>query len=78
MIATIGRRVVAMGESNAGGGLRLASVGLQNAKVNPQAYKQLPCTTPRLEEYVSGAILFEETLYRSTTKARLKVDCLNE
>jgi fructose-bisphosphate aldolase class I len=58
MIVALGRNIVAVGESNASGGLRFDSVGLQNTKVNPQAYKQLSCTTPGLGEYVFGAILF--------------------
>jgi fructose-bisphosphate aldolase class I len=67
-----------MDESNATCGLRLASIGLENTEVNRQAYRQLLCTTPGLGEYVSGAILFEETLYQSTTDGKLMVDCLKE
>jgi fructose-bisphosphate aldolase class I len=67
-----------MDESNATCGLRLASIGLDNTEVNRQAYRQLLCTTPGLGEYVSGAILFEETLYQSTTDGKLMVDCLEE
>jgi fructose-bisphosphate aldolase class I len=77
-IATPGRGILAMDESNATCGLRLASIGLDNTEVNRQAYRQLLCTTPGLGEYVSGAILFEETLYQSTTDGKLMVDCLKE
>jgi fructose-bisphosphate aldolase class I len=77
-IATPGRGILAMDESNATCGLRLASIGLENTEVNRQAYRQLLCTTPGLGEYVSGAILFEETLYQSTTDGKLMVDCLKE
>jgi fructose-bisphosphate aldolase class I len=35
-------------------------------------------TTPGLGEYISGAILFEETLYQSTTDGKKFVDCLRE
>jgi fructose-bisphosphate aldolase class I len=61
-----------MDESNATCGLRLASIGLDNTEVNRQAYRQL------LGEYISGAILFEETLYQSTSEGKLMVDCLKE
>jgi fructose-bisphosphate aldolase class I len=77
-IATPGRGILAMDESNATCGLRLASIGLDNTEVNRQAYRQLLCTTPGLGEYISGAILFEETLYQSTSEGKLMVDCLKE
>jgi fructose-bisphosphate aldolase class 1 len=67
-----------MDESNATCGLRLASIGLENTEVNRQAYRQLLVGTPGLGEYVSGAILFEETLYQSTTDGNKMVDVLTE
>lgn len=35
-------------------------------------------TTPGLGEYISGSILFEETLYQSTTDGKKFVDCLKD
>ncbi|KAH7445670.1 hypothetical protein KP509_01G019500 [Ceratopteris richardii] len=67
-----------MDESNATCGKRLASIGLENNEVNRQAYRQLLCTTKGLGQYISGAILFEETLYQSTTDGKRFVDCLKE
>ena len=46
--------------------------------MNRQAYRQLLLTTPGLGEYISGAILFEETLYQSTTDGNKFVDCLRD
>ena len=77
-IASKGRGILAMDESNATCGLRLASIGLENTEVNRQAYRQLLCTTPGLGEYISGAIMFEETLYQSTSDGKKMVDCLSE
>jgi fructose-bisphosphate aldolase class I len=76
-IATKGRGILAMDESNATCGKRLASIGLDNTEENRQAYRQLLINTPGLGEYISGAILFEETLYQNTTDGRSMVDCLN-
>ncbi|KAG0564775.1 hypothetical protein M758_8G134000 [Ceratodon purpureus] len=76
-IASKGRGILAMDESNATCGKRLDSIGLDNTEANRQAYRQLLVTTPGLGEYISGAILFEETLYQSTTDGRTMVDCLN-
>jgi len=67
-----------MDESNATCGKRLASIGLENTEANRQAYRTLLVTVPGLGDYVSGAILFEETLYQSTTDGKKMVDVLVE
>jgi len=77
-IASPGRGILAMDESNATCGKRLASIGLENTEVNRQAWRTLLVTVPSLGEYISGAILFEETLYQSTTDGRKIVDVLIE
>ncbi|XP_042456927.1 fructose-bisphosphate aldolase 1, chloroplastic-like [Zingiber officinale] len=75
-IASPGRGILAVDESNATCGKRLASIGMENTEENRQAYRQLLLTTPGLGAYVSGAILFEETLYQSSTDGKKFVDCL--
>lgn len=77
-IASPGRGILAIDESNATCGKRLASIGLDNTEINRQAYRQLLLTTPGLGEYISGSILFEETLYQSTTDGKKFVDCLRD
>ncbi|CAL5369283.1 unnamed protein product [Camellia sinensis] len=77
-IVSLGRGILAIDESNATCGKRLSSIGLDNTKVNRQAYRQLLLTTPSLGEYISGVILFEKTLYQSTTDGKKFVNCLRE
>ncbi|KAK8579437.1 hypothetical protein V6N13_142647 [Hibiscus sabdariffa] len=77
-IASPGRGILAIDESNATCGKRLSSIGLDNNEPNRQAYRQLLLTTPGLGEYISGAILFEETLYQSTTNGKKFVDVLHD
>uniref|UniRef100_A0A2P2KMV3 Fructose-bisphosphate aldolase n=1 Tax=Rhizophora mucronata TaxID=61149 RepID=A0A2P2KMV3_RHIMU len=77
-IASPGRGILAIDESNATCGKRLSSIGLDNNEDNRQAYRQLLLTTPGLGEYISGAILFEETLYQSTTEGKKFIDCLRD
>ncbi|KAJ4848988.1 hypothetical protein Tsubulata_018727 [Turnera subulata] len=77
-VASPGRGILAIDESNATCGKRLASIGLDNTETNRQAYRQLLLTTPGLGEYISGAILFEETLYQSTADGKKFVDCLRD
>ncbi|CAL9134695.1 unnamed protein product [Musa textilis] len=75
-IASPGRGILAMDESNATCGKRLASIGLENTEANRQAYRTLLVSAPGLGQYISGAILFEETLYQSTTDGKKMVDVL--
>ena len=67
-VASPGHGILAMDESNATCGKRLDSIGLENTESNRRAYRELLVTTPGLGEYISGAILFEETLYQKTSK----------
>ncbi|XP_064977272.1 fructose-bisphosphate aldolase, chloroplastic-like isoform X2 [Musa acuminata AAA Group] len=77
-IASPGRGILAMDESNATCGKRLASIGLENTEANRQAYRTLLVSAPGLGQYISGAILFEETLYQSTTDGKKMVDVLTQ
>lgn len=76
-IATKGRGLLAMDESNATCGKRLDSIGVENTEDNRRAYRELLVTTPGLGDYISGAILFEETLYQSTSENKKFTDVLN-
>ena len=67
-----------MDESNATCGKRLASIGLENTEASRQAYRTLLVSVPGLGQCISGAILFEETLYQSTTDGKKMVDVLVE
>lgn len=54
------------------------SIALENTEDNRRAYRELLVTTPGLGKYISGAILFEETLFQSTSSGKKMVDCLKE
>jgi len=58
-IASPGRGIMAMDESNATCGKRLDSIGVENTEDNRRAYRELLVTAPGLGQYISGAILFE-------------------
>lgn len=77
-VASTGRGILAMDESNATCGKRLDSIGLENTEDNRRAYRELLVSTPGLGQYISGAILFEETLYQSTSSGKKMTDVLNE
>lgn len=77
-IASKGRGILAMDESNATCGKRLDSIGVENTEENRRAYRELLIATPGLGQYISGAILFEETLYQSTKAGQTFVDVMNK
>ena len=67
-----------MDESNATCGKRLDSIGVENTEENRRTYRELLVGAPGLGEFISGAILFEETLYQSAADGTSFVDLLNK
>lgn len=56
--------ILAADESNSTIGKRFASIHVDNTEQNRRDYRLLLATTPGLEEYINGVILFEETFYQ--------------
>jgi len=77
-IASAGHGILAMDESNGTIGNRLEGVGVENIEANRRSYRDLLVSTPGLGEYISGAILFEETLYQSRLDGTSFVQTLND
>ena len=63
-LATPGKGILAVDESTNTCGKRLSSIGVENTEENRQAYRGMLFTTEGLGNYISGAILFEETLFQ--------------
>ena len=61
-----GKGIIAIDESNATIKKRFDSVGVENSEENRRAYREMLLTTPNLGDYISGAILYDETLRQST------------
>jgi len=61
-----GKGIIAIDESGGTIAKRFAAVGISNSEENRRAYRELLLTTPNLNEYISGAILFDETIRQST------------
>ena len=57
---------------------RFDSVGIENTEENRRRYRQLLITTPNLGEYISGVIMFEETLFQYADDDRRLVDHLRD
>lgn len=56
-----GKGILAADESNGTIGKRFAAIGVENTEANRRDYRLLLASTPGLEQYIYGVILFEET-----------------
>src|SRR6476620_8137892 len=61
-IVSDGKGILAADESTGTIKKRFDSIGVENTEPNRQAYRDLLFTTPGAEEYISGVILFDETI----------------
>lgn len=61
-----GKGILAADESSPTIAKRLKSIGVESTEENRRAYRQLLLSAPGLGEFISGVILFEETLGQST------------
>ena len=78
--ARISRRgfgILAADESVPTAGKRLKTVGVENTAENRRAFRELLFTAEGLEDYISGVILFDETMYQRTAGGERFVDCLS-
>lgn len=73
-----GKGIIAIDESNTTIKKRFDAVGIDCTEENRRAYRELLLTTPKLGEYISGAILFDETIRQSTRDGRRFVDVMSE
>merc|ERR1719428_885463 len=71
-----GKGLLACDESTGTVGTRLESIGLENNEANRQKWRNLLFTTKGIGQYISGAILFEETLFQSDPAGKPFVDVL--
>ena len=70
--------ILAVDESTKTIGKRLFDIDVENTEENRQAYRGMLFTTPDLGKYISGAILYEETLYQNHVDGDSMVDKLTK
>lgn len=66
-IATPGKGILAADESTGTIGKKFTAIGVENNETNRRAYRELLFTTPGLEEYISGVILYSETAKQNSS-----------
>ena len=61
-----GHGILAADESTGTIGTRFQKINVENTEPNRRAYRELLFTTEGLEQYISGVILYDETLGQSS------------
>lgn len=77
-VARPGAGILAADESTGTIAKRFQGIGVENTEENRRAYRELLFTTPGIEQYISGVILYEETLYQKTKDGVAFSDLLNK
>jgi len=75
-IARRGFGILAADESTGTIGKRFDSIKLENNEENRRRYRELLFTTPGFENYISGVILYEETVKQSTKDGKSFIELL--
>lgn len=71
-----GKGLLAADESSATADKRLTAVGLESTPENRRSYRQLLLTGDGIEQYLSGVILFDETIRQADDNGTPFVECL--
>ncbi len=73
-----GKGILAMDESNGTCNKRFAQLGIPTTEENRRTYRELILTAPNLSDYISGAILYDETIRQSTADGKSFVEVMQE
>ncbi|CAN5397846.1 fructose-bisphosphate aldolase class I [soil metagenome] len=77
-VAIKGRGILAADESTATITKRFQAIGVESTEENRRSYRELLFTTEGLGEFISGVILYEETLSQKTAKGETFVKVLQQ
>lgn len=78
LLATKGKGLLAIDESTPTIGKRFDLINVENNETNRQAYRSMLFDTQNLGDYISGVILFEETLYQDHPNGGTIVEKIKE
>ncbi|MEM9135829.1 MAG: class I fructose-bisphosphate aldolase [Cyanobacteria bacterium P01_F01_bin.42] len=73
-----GKGLLAIDESNGTCNKRFEKLGIATTEENRRAYRELILTTPNLADYVSGYILYDETIRQKTKEGKSFVDVIKD
>ncbi|MEM7016083.1 MAG: class I fructose-bisphosphate aldolase [Pseudomonadota bacterium] len=71
-------KLLAMDESSPTCDKRFTANGIATTEDNRRAYRELLVTTPKLSDYISGCILYDETIRQQTSSGKLFADVMRD
>jgi len=71
-----GKGILAADESTSTAGKRFEKIGIENTQENRRAYREMFFTAPKIGEYISGVIMYDETFRQSTQDGKSFVSLL--
>jgi hypothetical protein len=77
-IATPGKGILAADESTSTIGKRMTSINVENTEGTRQALREMLFTAPGTHQFLSGVLMYEETLYQKTLAGKPFVKVLEE
>lgn len=78
VLSSSGKGILASDESNGTCGKRFEAIGVENTEKNRNDYRELLYATENLEKYVSGAIMYDETIRQKARDGRPLVKVLGD
>ena len=75
-MVAVGKGILAIDETSPTCSKRFSQLGIASTEETRRAYREMLVTTPGVSEYVSAAILFDETIRQTTSDGRPFVDAL--
>src|ERR687883_411858 len=75
-LVTEGKGILAADESLGTIGKRFNAVGIESTEESRRAYREMLFITPGIGEYLSGVILFDETIRQKTSDGKLLPEVL--
>ena len=73
-----GKGILAMDESNGTCNKRFAKLDIAETEENRRAYRELLLTAPDLGNYISGAILYDETIRQSSADGKSLIEVMQD
>lgn len=70
--------LLAIDESTESCNKRFEALGVEGSEENRRAYRELLVTTPGIEQYISGYIMYDETIRQTSTDGKRFPDILRE
>jgi fructose-bisphosphate aldolase class I len=73
-----GKGILAADESTSTAGKRFEKLGIESTEENRRAYREMLLTAPNLGAYISGVILYDETIRQSTSDGQTFVSVMQK